>query len=89
MDCKECGSKLEATLRLTGGCSGHGADEYCYCDPADAHVEFRCTNRKCCAPRRRIPITPPELSDQYSIARWFAEHYRPGEKFVGSVIVEG
>ncbi len=42
MNCPTCGTPMKATLRLTGGCVG-GCDEFCYCDPPNAHVEFYCT----------------------------------------------
>jgi hypothetical protein len=73
-----------------------GGDDRCYCDSPDVHVEFRCPNdtmeiwvqhgrsngryqknKNFC---KQKPLKVGELSDQYSIARWFTENYVPGDK---------
>ena len=85
MNCQTCGAKMEATIEITGGCSGHSdPDDLCYCDSQDVHVEFLCLNEydrshKKTGNKNGI-IKPSELSDQYSIARWITEHFNEKEK---------
>jgi hypothetical protein len=67
---------MKARAALTGGCSGHFGEDYrCYCDLPDVHVEFYCETPKC--KRKNTTLRVGELSDKYSIARWFAQHYQP------------
>jgi len=81
---------MEAVTELTGGCGGHfGEDDRCYCDSPDVHIEFRCPNHqvnivvgnkmkknpKFC---KQPNLSVGEISDQYSLARWFTENYVPG-----------
>ena len=71
----------------------YGEDDRCYCDSADVHVEFSCpkaiegehkevrkgkwewvrNKNRCKQPTLKIG----GLSDQYSMGRWFTEHYEP------------
>jgi hypothetical protein len=95
MECPLCKAKMEAEVVLTGGCGGHfGEDDRCYCDSADVHIEFRCSNSKPGNyvekgkkmkltwvknpnPCKQKPLQVSELSDQYSLGRWFTENYTP------------
>ena len=101
MTCPLCKTKMEAEVKLTGGCSGHfGEDDRCYCDSADVHLEFSCPNHvrdnwvrnenpnarsagkwvrnKHFCKQENLKVG--ELSDQNAMARWFTEHYVPGDK---------
>lgn len=73
MNCSNCKQEMSLSLEFTGGCQGHGPDEYCYCDSVDVHVEAYCTNPKCKLRRERQDT--PGLTDQYSIARWINDRY--------------
>ena len=84
---------MEAKVNLTGGCGGHfGEDDRCYCDSADVNVKFYCPKaehwervgewpnvktRRVKNPCKQQPLSIGELSDQFSIARWFTENYVP------------
>ena len=75
------------------GVFGHPDGEPCYCDSPDVHVEFECPNRarqfwvssgenvgkfirnKHVCKQENLKVG--ELSDQFSMARWFTEHYVP------------
>lgn len=43
--CVSCGRSNEtkdAVATTTGGCFGHGPDEYCYCSPSEVELETKC-----------------------------------------------
>ena len=88
MNCPKCNSEMDCSLEFTGGCDGHGPDEYCYCDSLDVHVLFICkNNRKIVLQeikegKRYVKnknfcngeFKPQELSDYHSIERWLEKN---------------
>ncbi len=89
MNCPVCGSKMNAEVELTGGCSGHyGDDAQCYCDAPDVSVRLVCPKAavwqtidgKCREAKNRCkqePLDIKELGDQYALGRWLTDHYVP------------
>ena len=80
MICPKCKTEMVIDLKITGGCSGHEPEEYCYCDSPDVRAAYHCpqtsqfTKRgRCLCRQRNVQIHA--LSDQYGIARWLTEHY--------------
>ncbi len=89
MNCPTCNVEMTANLEITGGCSGHRDDEYCYCSGKDVYIEFSCPNSqhgiwdavrrrfvKTKEPCRQKPFTPPSLTDRDAIERWVQENYK-------------
>ena len=74
MNCPECKAKMNANLEITGGCSGHEPDEYCYCDSKDIHVNFICPTFKCKWHSNYMWVQ--ELSCQSSVERFINEAFK-------------
>ncbi len=87
MQCPLCKNPMQLRVELIGGCSGHYADDRCYCDSADVRVIYKCSNhaskrfwlnggwvmnKKYC---KQDDIVIPELSCQSSIERWLEKNY--------------
>jgi hypothetical protein len=74
MNCPKCKNPMAVNIHFTGGCQGHGPDEYCYCNEPDIYIDWACHHwskrGKLC---RQKSISIPALSDQYSILRWIQE----------------
>ena len=75
--CKKCEVCVE--LEVSGGCQGHDADEYCYCDSPNAALVLRCAGRqlkrgeKPCGWKHR----PYSLQDSGSIERFIRDILKP------------
>lgn len=72
MNCKLCGVAMGFNGEVIGGCCGHSDGGCCYCDSADFKISYQCNTLKC--KQRFKSVIIPELSDQYSIERFFNQY---------------
>lgn len=57
-----CGGPIHVSFDIVGGCSGHDADEYCYCDSPHLVIEYRCGAAKRCR-NKNFNHLPSESDD--------------------------